>query len=278
MNYLGPIFIIFLFAANALAVQTAESEFFLIDEQNNNPVQLEQKFNAPQALMSQSWTKGTAQAALNLLKWDFFKNSKLQTYEDYDRQKHFGTWINDPKDDTCYSTRVKVLMRDSVTRVTFKGPRNCSVDTGTWRDPYTRKTYTSSSDIQIDHFVPLKNTYNSGAWKWNFYTRCLYANYMGNSIHLMSVQGSANMSKGDKSPERWLPPNEAYRCEYVRNWLIIKLIWKLELSPNESLGIRKILMGYHCPLNYYTITQQDFLVQRNLILSSAQQCAHLKPR
>ncbi len=269
-----------LFLSHSFAVQTSESEFFLIDELGHSAnVQTGNlNFNSPQQLMGQTWTQGVAEASLNLLKWTIFKNQKVQVYEDYDRLKHFGTWVNDPNDNTCYNTRARVLVRDSKTPVTFKGPRNCSVDRGTWNDPYTKKTYTASSDIQIDHVVPLKNTYTTGAWKWNFYTRCLYANYTGNAVHLMSVQGSANMSKGDKSPERWLPPNESYRCEYVRNWLIIKLIWKLELTPNESLGIRNTLMAYRCPLNSYAITQRDFQAQRRLILASAQQCGHLKPR
>jgi len=229
-------------------------------------------------LVAQSLTQGMGSRALSLLNWTFFKQSGTVGFEDYDRKRHFGTWINEPNDDSCQNTRAKVLVRDSVTKVTFKEGKKCEVERGTWKDPYTRNIYYSAADIQIDHFVPLKNAYQSGAWKWNFYTRCLYANYMGNPIHLISVQGKANMAKSDKSPDQWLPPNTTYRCEYLRNWLIVKLIWRLELTAGESEGIKKALIQYKCPLNGYSIDIADFQKQRNLIQASAQQCAYLKPQ
>ncbi len=269
----------FIFSLSVFALQTTEIDYFLISDKAaasaQNPTA---QFASPQNLIAGSWGQTQDRIYLNLLSWSHIRNPKPQRYEDYVRDKHFGPWVNDPQDETCYNTRAKVLIRDSVAKVTFKGPSSCSVDTGAWKDPYTRTTYRSSTDVQIDHFVPLKNAYVSGAWKWNFYTRCLYANYMGNSIHLVSVQGIANMAKGDKSPERWLPPNQNYRCEYVRNWLIIKLIWNLELSTAESAGIRKILAGYQCPINSYVVSQKDIANQRQLITASANACAHLRPR
>ncbi len=267
----------FIFSFSVFALQTAESDYFLISDKaaaQSNSAQ----FASPQSLIAGSWAQTKDSIYLNLLSWSHIRNSNPQRYEDYERDKHFGPWVNDPKDNNCYNTRAKVLIRDSVAKVTFKGPGNCSVATGAWKDPYTQTTYRSSADVQIDHYVPLKNAYVSGAWKWNFYTRCLYANYMGNSIHLASVQGLANMAKGDKSPERWLPPNQSYRCEYVRNWLIIKLIWNLELSTAESTGIRKILAGYQCPITSYVVSQKDIVNQRQLITTSANACAHLKPK
>lgn len=264
---------------SVFAKQKAETEFYIInDRPSSGSLNQSTNFVSPQDLLANGAAMGAEKITINLLSWNHFNNPNTQYYDDYEREKHFGPWINNPNDDTCYNTRSKVLMRDSKTVVTFKGPKNCSVDSGTWFDPYTRTVYRSSSDIQIDHLVPLKNAYTRGAWRWNFYTRCLYANYMGNSIHLISVQGSANMSKGDKSPDRWLPTNESYRCEYVRNWLLVKLIWNLELSPEEALGIRNTILAYHCPTNVYALSQKDLLTQRNIIISSMQQCSHLKPR
>lgn len=267
-------------STEALALQRTQGQYLLVDERplalaNNGPTT---QFTTPQNLLSQSWTQAVSQTTLSLLKWALFKENTLKTYEDYDRKKHFGTWVNDPNDHSCMNTRAKVLARDSATQVILKGSNNCEVDRGTWKDPYTRQVYHSASEIQIDHMVPLKNAYQSGAWKWNFYTRCLYANYMGNPVHLLSVQGQANMAKSDKSPDQWLPPNESYRCEYIRNWLLVKLIWRLEMTATESEGIKQALVKYRCPLNSYGISIRDFQTQRNLIQANAQECAHLKPQ
>lgn len=255
-----------------LAVETSEPNYYLVDENQvlGNPFQSPQIIN--KALVSE-----LRQEALNLLKWAFFRTNPV-SYEDYDRNRHFGRWINDPNDDTCYNTRAKVLMRDSKRQVTFKGPRNCSVNTGQWMDPYSGQVLSSATDIQIDHMVPLKHAYTKGAWSWNFYYRCLYANYVGNSVHLLSVRGRENMSKGDRSPDQWLPPNTYYRCEYVRNWLMIKLIWRLQMSENEIKSIQKVISYYRCPLTEYVLMLKDLTQQRKIIQENASLCSHLKPR
>lgn len=36
----------------------------------------------------------------------------------------------------------------------------CSATSGTWTSPYDDKVWTSKSDLQIDHMVPLKNAWN----------------------------------------------------------------------------------------------------------------------
>ncbi|MBY0453165.1 MAG: hypothetical protein K2P92_09025, partial [Bdellovibrionaceae bacterium] len=115
----------------------------------------------------------------SLLSWRTYKRSKPTFVPKYKRVEQFGRWINDPNDDVCYNTRALVLMRDSHKDVTFADTDKCNVITGQWKDDYTGQTFTAREDIQIDHLVPLKNAYVSGAYKWSFKARCLYANFLG---------------------------------------------------------------------------------------------------
>lgn len=192
--------------------------------------------------------------------------------EDYQRLAHFGTWVNTKRDETCYNTRSLVMIRDSAVHVTNSPTNHCIVSEGRWFDPYTGNTYTKSDEIQIDHVVPLKHAYLSGAWKWNFKNRCAYANFMGNSFHLLSVQASANMRKGDRAPDAYMPPRRAYQCEYLANWLKIKLIWKLTLSNSEASAIAKQIDENGCTEDDFSFSKKDLKLQRNKILDRMIDC------
>jgi hypothetical protein len=57
------------------------------------------------------------------------------------------------------------------------------------------------------------------------------------------VKASENRRKGDKGPDRYLPPRLDYHCEYVRTWLRIKRDWNLEVSSAERVTIDRVLGG-----------------------------------
>lgn len=192
--------------------------------------------------------------------------------EKYDRTEQFGRWINDPNDDVCFNTRAKVLVRDSVHTVTFKDTNHCVVETGSWNDPYTKTKFTDSKDIQIDHLVPLKNTYLSGAYKWTFRARCLYANYLGEEFHLISASGTENMRKGDRTPAEYMPPNANYACTYVRNWLAVKMLWGLTLSPAEVTAIKKIISENSCSLTDFRMSAAELKSQRQFAKDNMDLC------
>jgi hypothetical protein len=59
--------------------------------------------------------------------------------------------------------------------------------------------------------------------------------------HLLSVKGSENSRKSDKGPDGYLPPKEAFRCEYVRTWVRIKADWELNMTDEESRVVTRIL-------------------------------------
>jgi hypothetical protein len=117
---------------------------------------------------------------------------------------------------------------------------DCSITAGKWLDPYTGATLEDSEDVDIDHIVPLANAWRSGASAWDENRRETYANDPG---VLLSVDDAANQTKGDKSPEAWLPPNADYRCEYARRWISIKHHWNLTVTSQEKATLQELLQG-----------------------------------
>lgn len=157
----------------------------------------------------------------------------------YDRIVQYGRWIDADKD--CQDTRAEVLIRDQVgPGLEFKDTKNCLVSKGTWHDPYTGTTFHNASELQIDHVVPLKNAHVNGAWAWPKERKREYANYLEFDKHLLAVQSSENSKKGDKGPDKYLPPRTAYHCEYVGLWTQMKTDWHLEIPPNEQEAMNQV--------------------------------------
>jgi hypothetical protein len=211
-------------------------------------------------------------AAISLLKWALHNTTAPAPTQPYNRLFHFGRWINDPTDETCYNTRSKVLIRDSAAPVSFRPQNHCVVERGAWNEPYTGQRIMDSQAIQIDHMVPLKNAYISGAWQWNYRTRCLYANFMGNKFHLISSSGTENMRKGDRGPDMYLPPATGYRCQYLEDWLKIKLIWKLHMTQSEVAAIHAEIQRDHCDLRSFVVSQSLLKAQRAEIFNHQELC------
>lgn len=256
------------------------SDFYTIDDNQTPPfVQgtaaphgSETSMSPLDAIPFKEFVTFARNTALSLLRWSYHDQLDSRPDMKYDRKFHFGRWINDPNDETCYNTRARVLIRDSETSVSFKDNNRCVVEKGRWADPYAGSTVETSKDIQIDHMVPLKNAYISGAWEWNFQTRCTYANYMGNTFHLVSASGHENMSKGDDTPEKYMPPNKTYRCEYLANWLKIKLIWQLRMGRAEVDAIRQEMKDSGCDGRKFKMSAIELKRQRKLIYENRYSC------
>jgi hypothetical protein len=108
----------------------------------------------------------------------------------------YGGWIDANGD--CQRTRAEVLIEESTKPVTFRSSRRCKVVSGFWSDPFSGRTFTDPSMLDIDHVVPLKEAHQSGAWKWIREKKRRYANDIADKNHLMAVYRSENRSKGDK--------------------------------------------------------------------------------
>ncbi|QLY24327.1 HNH endonuclease family protein [Bdellovibrio sp. KM01] len=210
-------------------------------------------------------------AVISLLHFDHHNEDFGNVGQAYNRKQHFGTWIRPSEDHTCLNTRGLVLVRDSKVPVTYN-TAGCTVRSGEWDEPYTGATVHDAADIQIDHFVPLKNAYVSGAHKWNYSKRCLYANFLGNNFHLVSTDGHENMSKSDSTPQGYMPPNQAYRCQYLQQWLKVKLIWDLGLTPPEKLAVESLIQQNGCDLNMFQYSVGELQAQRQFMADNANLC------
>lgn len=188
----------------------------------------------------------------------------------YNRDQHFGGWINFKNDDSCLNTRGLILKRDSSREIAVNS--NCTVTAGDWYDPYTDKNYQSATQVQIDHVVALKNAYMTGAFEWSQNKRCLYANYMGNNFHLLAVDGPQNMKKGDKSPREYIPPNEGFTCKYLQIWLKIKYIWELRLTPKELERIQTVIRDEKCDVRDFMVAQTEMDQQKKFMNDNMNLC------
>jgi hypothetical protein len=148
----------------------------------------------------------------------------------------FPTW--DTISGTC-DTRETVLKRDGTSVVTNS---SCAATSGRWYSPYDGATWTAASDVDIDHVVPLKNAWISGAWAWTTSKRESYANDLSDP-QLIAVTDNVNQSKGDKSPDAWQPPLASYRCTYARMWVRVKYVWQLTITSAEKSTLSGTLAG-----------------------------------
>jgi hypothetical protein len=100
-----------------------------------------------------------------------------------------------PVSGTC-NTREGVLKRDGRGVVVTSA---CTATSGSWPSPYDGATWSAPSDVDIDHVVPLKNAWLSGAWAWTTAKRESFADDLVNP-QLIAVTDNVDQSKGDRSP------------------------------------------------------------------------------
>ena len=129
------------------------------------------------------------------------------------------------------NTRHIVLKRDADSVVD-----ECPVATGSWYSYYDGITFTSASDIDIDHVVPLAEAWRSGASSWTTTKRQSFANDL-NGPQLIAVSASSNRSKGDQDPSTWQPPRTGARCAYAKMWVETKSRWGLSLQSSEQSAL-----------------------------------------
>lgn len=143
----------------------------------------------------------------------------------------FKHWIDEDKD--CLNTRHEILQAQSIIPVNIE---NCKVITGKWYDPYSGEYFTNPSDLDIDHIVPLKETWRSGGNEWSKKQGEQYANDFD---VLIPVYKSLNRQKSDKDIAEWLPPHTKYLCEYLTRWVLIKSEYKLKADVSECETVKK---------------------------------------
>ncbi|MGB3444699.1 MAG: HNH endonuclease family protein [Actinophytocola sp.] len=139
---------------------------------------------------------------------------------------------------TC-NTRETVLKRDGTSVVTDSA---CAATSGRWYSPYDGVTWSASSDVDIDHVIPLANAWRTGASGWTQTRRTQFANDLTNP-QLIAVTDNVNSSKGDQSPATWKPPRTAYWCTYSKMWVHVKYRYSLTVNSTEKSALTTML-GY----------------------------------
>ncbi|MDC1175702.1 HNH endonuclease family protein [Bacteriovoracaceae bacterium] len=151
------------------------------------------------------------------------------------KRSFFAGWTDEDRD--CQNTRQEILIARSLVDVKFrknrksKKKKNCTVDTGKWNDYYYHEVLLKASQIDIDHVVPLKHAYDTGAKSWPRSKRKQFSNNLEN---LVITNKRYNRQKGAKTPLKWLPLNKAYACKYFKQWFSIKRKYQLRISNEES--------------------------------------------
>lgn len=191
--------------------------------------------------------QGVSQLTPELSRQYFGEKTALETLEaiptkgrapktGYERSKFGNGWGNI---DGC-SVREVILARDLDD---MQSNDQCQVVSGVLEDPYTGQTIDfqrgpGSSKIQIDHVVALSDAWQKGAQQLTSEKRVELAN---DPLNLLAVDGPANQQKGDGDAATWLPPNKAFRCQYVARQTAVKAKYSLWMTEAEKQAIRQIL-------------------------------------
>lgn len=163
------------------------------------------------------------------------------------RRSRFGHGWRD-NDGDGQDERAEVLIRfhrKGRGKLEFATDRERRVVSGRWRCRFTDEWFTDAGDLDIDHLVPLKAAWISGASEWTPEKRTAYSNGMGQRSRrrawLLPVSASANRAKGAKGPDQWMPPRAEYHARYAAIWIMTKHTWKLSVTAAEKAALKKAL-------------------------------------
>ena len=143
-----------------------------------------------------------------------------------DDWKHWSDFDGD-----CMNTRHEILKSQAISAVKLS-PNGCYVSMGVWVDPFSAKTFTRASGLDVDHIIPLKWAHDHGGNIWSAEKKEQFANDPEN---LIAVDDGLNQQKGAQGPTEWLPPNHNFRCEYLSFWvLLLNKYSELTLTSSEE--------------------------------------------
>ncbi|WP_407841427.1 HNH endonuclease family protein [Streptomyces sp. DSM 116496] len=157
-----------------------------------------------------------------------------------DLYKHWNKGLN--SGDGC-DTRREVILAEAVTAPQVAA--GCKLTGGSWRSPYDNLVVTDAGRLDVDHFVPLAEVYDSEQAPWSAARREGYANDQNSPDTLIAVSAASNRSKSDKDPAEWLPSDGSYHCTYAATWVGTKLRWDLAADDAEVQAL--LGLAEDCP-------------------------------
>ncbi|GGZ95000.1 hypothetical protein GCM10010371_63600 [Streptomyces subrutilus] len=149
-----------------------------------------------------------------------------------DLYKHWNRGLN--PSDGC-DTRKEVILAEAVDAPQVAA--GCKLTGGSWRSAYDDLVVTDAGRLDVDHFVPLAEVYDSEQTPWSPARREAYANDQASPDTLIAVSAASNRSKADKDPAQWLPSDTSYHCTYAATWVATKLRWDLAADENEHQAL-----------------------------------------
>jgi hypothetical protein len=164
---------------------------------------------------------------------------------DFRRPQFGAAWSDDVDVEFGHNgcnTRDDILRRDLNDLVVR--PFTCFAQSGTLIDPYTGTTIAftrgpqTSNSVEIDHVVSLADAWYKGARAWDPQRRLDFANDPRN---LLAVSPKANFDKAFRDAAGWLPPNAAFRCDFVARQVEVKAAYGLWLSAKEKKAMTDVL-------------------------------------
>jgi len=170
--------------------------------------------------------------------------------EGYERAL-FEHWL-DADADGC-DTRAEVLIAESSTPAVVGD--GCTVESGTWYSAPDGDTLTNPASIDINHVVPLKEAWASGAYAWSPERRAAFANDLDDERTLQAVSAGANRQQGEADPASWLPLDREAACRFVTDWVAIKASWDLAVDETERDAIAFTLEN--CAQRTTTVTRRS---------------------
>ena len=195
--------------------------------------------NAPSQILdstkSETTTEANTATAISVLEKLQVKGRAPKT--DYSRDKFGAEWA---VIGGCNMRNI-ILNRD-MTKVSIDD--ECNVDSGILNDPYSGKIInfkrgsSTSSQVQIDHVVALSDAWQKGAQNLTGQKRLELAN---DPLELIAVGGAVNQQKSDGDAATWLPPNKAFRCQYIARQIAVKQKYQLWVTRAEFDAMKNIL-------------------------------------
>jgi len=163
------------------------------------------------------------------------------------KREQFKHWVGTGKG--C-DARKSVIISEAIKKPAVDS--KCNIVGGEWLSIYDSVKVTEAKKLDVDHMVPLAEAWDSGAQKWDAKKREMYANDQLDPRHLIAVTGTSNRSKSDRDPADWLPTNKAYVCEYLTNWVSVKVRWSLSVDKKEKSAIANSLKS--CKKTSFSVT------------------------
>lgn len=158
----------------------------------------------------------------------------LQPY----RRDAFGDgWDYDPE--SGCNIRERVLIEEAAQAPVVDD--RCRSTEGRWVSLYDGVEVDSVAELQIDHLIPLAEAWRTGASDWTQERREAFANDLTHPDTLIAVTGFTNQSKGDSSPDRWMPPDIDAWCTYAEMWVGVKARWDLSVTESEQSALAAVL-------------------------------------